>query len=92
MNFHNLALLSLNKTYTTFGKKMSKMFFSRRRTNKCQNLRFPKGEDFWWKSALEGKKGVLLIIGTNLRTSNPNIPPKDIQAGHEFMDRSLKTR
>jgi hypothetical protein len=40
------------------------MFFSRRRTNKCQNLGFPKGEDFWLKSGLEGKKSVLLITGS----------------------------
>jgi hypothetical protein len=46
---------------------MCKMFFSRRRTNKCQNLGFPKGEDFWWKSALEGKKSVLLITGSTKR-------------------------
>jgi hypothetical protein len=61
MNFHNLALLSTNGVYTIFGKNMGKMFFSRRPTNKCQNLSFPKNEDFLWKSALEGKKSTLLI-------------------------------
>jgi len=30
--------------------------------------------------------------GSNLRKSNPNIPPKDIRVGHEFMVTSLKTR
>jgi len=32
------------------------------------------------------------ITGSNLRKSNPNIPPKDIRVGHEFMVTSLKTR
>jgi hypothetical protein len=32
----------------------------------CQNLGFPKGEDFWLNSALEGKKSVLLITGGNI--------------------------
>jgi len=32
-----------------------------------------------------------MITGSNLRKNNPNIPPKDIPVGHEFMVSSLKT-
>jgi len=47
------------------GKHLSGMVLSIWESGKtrlsCQNLGFPKGEDFWLKSALEGKKSVLLI-------------------------------
>jgi hypothetical protein len=41
---------------------------------------------------MDGQKSKNKITGSNLRNSNPNIPPKDIPVGPEFMVNSLKTR
>jgi len=44
------------------------------------------------KSHIVGQKNKNNITGSNLRKTNPNIPPNDIPIGHEFMVASLKTR
>jgi hypothetical protein len=49
-------------------------------------------DDYQLKPSMLCQIAPMWITGSNLRTNHPNIPPKDIQAGHEFMDRSLKSR
>jgi hypothetical protein len=49
-------------------------------------------KDYPFKSCMSRENSTLAITGSNHRKSDPNIPPKDIQVGHEFMVVSLKTR
>ena len=68
------------------------MKFGRREGNKIVPHCVKIIADYGMKHSIFSKDLGMKTSGSNLRTNGPNIPPKDIQAGHEFIDRSLKTR